>query len=95
MRLPEYIKKLTRRQAVQFRKKLIARFHISASYARHLCNGRNNLPSKYAISIEALTNGEVPRYVSAPDHYPVTEYEDGHARICKSITTDMDERIRS
>jgi DNA-binding transcriptional regulator YdaS (Cro superfamily) len=73
MNLPEYIKAMPRYQAIQFRKKLIATLGITASYARHLCNGRNSLPSKYAITVEKLTNGEIPRHVSAPDHYPVTE----------------------
>jgi len=90
MNLPAYIKALPRHQAIQFRKKLVARLGISESYARHLCNGRNKLPSKYAITVEQLTNGVIFRYVSAPDHYPVTENEEFYARVCQSFTPDLD-----
>lgn len=90
MSLPEYIKKLSQFEAIQFRKRLIARLKISQSYARHLCNGTNKLPAKYAIAVEALTDGAVPRIETAPDNYPETEYEELYARFRKSITPDMD-----
>jgi DNA-binding transcriptional regulator YdaS (Cro superfamily) len=90
MRLPEYIKHLSRRDAVGFRKQLVNALNISKPYARHLCNGRNKLPSKYAIAVEKLTSGAVSRFDSAPEHYPETEYEDCYARVRKNITADMD-----
>lgn len=90
MRLPDYIKQLSRRDAVDFRKQLVVVLNISRPYARHLCNGRNKLPSKYAIAVERLTNGMVSRFDSAPEHYPAMEYEDCYARVRKNITADMD-----
>ena len=90
MNLPEYIKAMPRSQAIQFRKQLVVALGISASYARHLCNGRNSLPSKYAITVEQLTNGAIPRQISAPNHYPNEEYKEPYARVCQNITADMD-----
>ena len=90
MNLPEYVKTLDRHQARQFRKKLVAALRISKAYARHLCNGRNRLPTKYAIIIEQLTDGAVLRYVTAPDHYPQMDGETSYARICQDITSNMD-----
>jgi DNA-binding transcriptional regulator YdaS (Cro superfamily) len=90
MRLTDYIRQLSRRDAADFRRQMVAALKISKPYARHLCNGRNKLPSKYAIAIERLTNGVVSRFDSAPEHYPATEYEDCYARIRKNITADMD-----
>jgi DNA-binding transcriptional regulator YdaS (Cro superfamily) len=75
MILADYIKKLSNRAATEFRKQLVVNLKISSSYARHLCNGRKKLPSKFAIKIEHLTNGELSRFDLAPEHYPKMEYE--------------------
>ena len=90
MRLTDYIKELSRREAADFRRQLVVTLKISKAYSRHLCNGRNKLPSKYAIAVEKLTNGMVSRFDSAPEHYPATEYEDCYARVRENITADMD-----
>lgn len=85
MDLIAFVKALPKQKAAHFRKCLALKLAISASYARHLCNGRNRIPSRYALAIEALTEGHVPRFITAPDHYPQEEYKECYARICQDL----------
>lgn len=69
MRIQDYLSQMSYKDAANFSIKLARELGISASYARHLCNGTRKVPFKNAFQIERLTNGAVSRYCIAPEHY--------------------------
>lgn len=90
MDLITYVKMLSKKEAVAFRKRLVFTLEISASYARHLCNGRNKVPSKHALVIERLTEGMVSRFITAPNYYPEQENKECYAQVHQDIPKNMD-----
>lgn len=69
MRIQDYLFQMSYKDAANFKTKLARELGISASYARHLCNGTRKIPFKNAFQIERLTNGVVSRFCIAPEHY--------------------------
>ena len=74
MTLGEYVKAFPLSQRFSVRVWIASQLGVSESYVRSMCNGMKKTPAKYAIKIEKLTDGVVPRYVTAPDIYPADEY---------------------
>jgi DNA-binding transcriptional regulator YdaS (Cro superfamily) len=70
MTLSEYIKSFPRNHRAIISRRIAAELNISKVYVRSMCNGHKAIPPKYAIRIEQITNGFVPRYVTAPEFYP-------------------------
>jgi DNA-binding transcriptional regulator YdaS (Cro superfamily) len=71
MTLSEYIKSFPRNHRATIRRLIADELNISKVFVRSMCNGNKAIPAKYAIRIEQITNGLVPRYVTAPEFYPV------------------------
>ena len=71
MNLSEYIKNFPRVERTAMRKRIAYALGVSESYVRSMCNGNKLIPGKYAIQIEQITKGAVPRYITAPTLYPM------------------------
>jgi len=71
MTLTEYIKSFPRHERAAYRKRIARALNISEVYVRCMCNGHKSIPGKYAIAIERITNGLVPRSITAPELYPL------------------------
>lgn len=74
MTLKEYVNAFPRSQRKSVREWIANQLRISETYVRSMCNGVKRIPEKYALRIEKLTNGVVPRYVTSPEMYPFDEY---------------------
>jgi hypothetical protein len=40
-----------------------------------MCNSNKSIPARFAIKIEYFTEGKVPRYITAPEFYPIEKGE--------------------
>jgi DNA-binding transcriptional regulator YdaS (Cro superfamily) len=70
MTLSEFVKTFPRSQRVAVRQWLARELGISEVYVRSMCNGLKLIPAKFALRIENLTNGAVPKSTTAPEYYP-------------------------
>lgn len=73
MTLSEFVKTFPRLQRAELRKWIASELGISESYVRIMCYGGKPIPAKHAIRIEKITNGLVPRQITAPQFYPIEE----------------------
>lgn len=71
MTLTEFVKKLPRSHRVAIRQWIANRLGISEVYVRSMCNGNKPIPAKYALQIEKITDGAVPKHITAPEFYPI------------------------
>ena len=71
MTLSEYVKTFPRLQRMALRLWIASQLGISEVYVRSMCSGNKRIPAKYAIRIEKITDGAVPKHVTAPEFYPV------------------------
>jgi DNA-binding transcriptional regulator YdaS (Cro superfamily) len=49
------------------RKWIASQLGISEVYVRSMCSGNKPIPAKYALRIEKITDGAVPKHVTAPE----------------------------
>ncbi len=77
MTLSDYVKTFPRIQRATVRRWLAKSLGISESYVRSMCNGQKRIPGKYAIPIERVTSGIVPRQLTAPELYPIENIRGG------------------
>ena len=71
MTLSEFVKKFPRIQRVAIRQWIASQLGVSEVYVRSMCSGNKPIPAKYALRIEKITDGAVPRHITAPEFYPV------------------------
>ena len=71
MTLSEYVKAFPRAQRVSVREWIAKQLGVSEIYVRSMCSGNKPIPAKYAIHIEKMTDGGVPRHITAPEFYPI------------------------
>jgi DNA-binding transcriptional regulator YdaS (Cro superfamily) len=74
MTLQEYVKTFPYLQRKAVREWIASQLGISEVYVRGMCNGRKQIPGKHALKIEKITDHIVPRYETAPQLYPQSEY---------------------
>lgn len=78
MRLKEYAR--SQKEAGQVDRirdvwdRLSSQLGVHESYVRLWAYDQQQMPPKYAIPIERLTGGRVPRYEHCPKIYPPEEY---------------------
>ena len=71
MTLAEYVKTFPRLQRMAIRKCIANQLGVSEINVRSMCNGNKSIPAKYALLIEKITDGVVPKHVTAPAFYPL------------------------
>jgi DNA-binding transcriptional regulator YdaS (Cro superfamily) len=71
MTLSEFVHTFPRTQRMALRQLLADQLGISEVYVRSMCSGHKSIPPKYALRIEKMTNGVVPRHITAPEFYPI------------------------
>lgn len=71
MTLSEYVKTFPRLQRRDIRHWIASQLGVSEVYVRSMCNGSKPVLAKYALRIEKITAGAVPRHITAPEFYPI------------------------
>lgn len=71
MTLFEYVQTFPRLQRMAVRKWIANHLSVSEVYVRSMCSGNKPIPAKYALRIEKITAGAVPKHVTAPEFYPI------------------------
>lgn len=71
MTLKEYVNAFPRLQRVAVRCWIASQLDISEVYVRSMCNGIKPIPAKFALRLEKITDGAIPRHVTAPEMYPL------------------------
>lgn len=71
MTLTEYVKTFPRLQRMAIRAWIANQLGVSEVYVRSMCSGNKPIPVKYALRIEKITDGAVPKHVTAPAFYPL------------------------
>ena len=69
MTLKEYINAFPRLQRMEVRCWFAKQLGISEVYIRSMCNGTKPIPAKYALRIEKIKEGSVPRHITVPQFY--------------------------
>jgi DNA-binding transcriptional regulator YdaS (Cro superfamily) len=70
MTLTEYVNAFPRVQRMEVRRWLAGQLGISEIYVRSMCNGIKPIPAKFALRLEKITGGVIPRHTTAPEMYP-------------------------
>ena len=71
MTLSEFVRAFPRLQRMAIRRWIATQLGISEVYVRSMCNNNKAIPAKFALQIEKITDGAVPRHVTAPLFYPI------------------------
>lgn len=71
MNLSEFVKTFPRLQRKDVRQWIASHLGVSEVYVRSMCSGHKPIPAKFALRIETMTEGVVPRHVTAPEFYPI------------------------
>lgn len=74
MTLQKYINQFPRHQRHKIRVGIAYKLGVSEVYIRSMCNGNKSIPGKYALAIEKITHGLVPKYKTSPSLYPPQEF---------------------
>ena len=74
MTLQKYINQFPRNQRHKIRIDMACKLGVSEVYIRSMCNGNKSIPGKYALAIEKITHGLVPKYKTCPLLYPPREF---------------------
>jgi DNA-binding transcriptional regulator YdaS (Cro superfamily) len=73
MTLTQFVNKFPRLQRAAVRKWIANQLGISEVYVRSMCSGNKLIPAKFALRIEKITDGVVPRHTTAPEFYPLEQ----------------------
>jgi len=74
MTLKEFVNTFPRSQRRAVRQWIASQLGISEVYVRSMCNGIKRIPAKYALRLEKLTDGVIPRHTTAPEMYPLEQH---------------------